>query len=531
MRIKGILLLVLLVSILIIILPSEATVSNEQTGNSYGNIVNYGLIAQSGDYYYFSNGYDGWKLYAIKKDDTLKRKITDDSCQYINVSDNKIFYTNTSDGWKIYSVNTDGTDRKKLNDEHSEYVSVAGEYVVYVDVSNSWKITRINKDGTDKTTISQDAATSINVTSEWIYYINWSDNKKIYRIRTDGTGRQKITNDSASQINLHGDRIYYINESGKNEIYYTYINSSGGYGTTRLFDDSAVKINLSDNWLYYVNEEGSLYKIDLQETPKSRTLVREAPSYVINAVEKWIVFCAYYEENFSLIYYDEFLRVTKDGKILQGEAEMYDSEKSAEVSAIIAALPLPSELKAADIPAVEDARAAYDALTEAQKAMVTNYNVLTAAEAKVQDLIPKEIKSGSLKIDKQQNLISNIQPETSIDSVLNQIDPGIGRVEVYDNKGQKVTTGNIGTGYKIKLFYKDQLVDEKSVVIYGDVNGDGKITATDMLAVELHIFGRMNLEGAFFEAASLAKKDKLTATDMLIIELHIFKKSLIKQDQ
>ena len=112
MRIKGIMLLVLLISIIIIVLPSEPTVSSGQAGNSYGNIVNYGLLAQSGDQVYYSNGHDQWKLYSINKDDTSKRKISDDAAQYINVSDNVIYYSNTSDGWKIYSVNKDGSGRK-----------------------------------------------------------------------------------------------------------------------------------------------------------------------------------------------------------------------------------------------------------------------------------------------------------------------------------------------------------------------------------------------------------------------------------
>ena len=44
--------------------------------------------------------------------------------------------------------------------------------------------------------------------------------------------------------------------------------------------------------------------------------------------------------------------------------------------------------------AIEAARAAYDALTDAQKALVTNYEILTAAEKTIADLNPNSPPTG-----------------------------------------------------------------------------------------------------------------------------------------
>lgn len=63
-----------------------------------------------------------------------------------------------------------------------------------------------------------------------------------------------------------------------------------------------------------------------------------------------------------------------------------DSKAAAPVTDAIKALPAVGELTVADAAKVEAARASYDKLTAAQKKLVTNYETLTAAEAKIAEL-------------------------------------------------------------------------------------------------------------------------------------------------
>jgi hypothetical protein len=63
-----------------------------------------------------------------------------------------------------------------------------------------------------------------------------------------------------------------------------------------------------------------------------------------------------------------------------------DAEAAAAVDAEIAALPAVDELTLDNAAAVVAARASYDALTDAQKELVTNLDTLTAAEAKIAEL-------------------------------------------------------------------------------------------------------------------------------------------------
>lgn len=57
-------------------------------------------------------------------------------------------------------------------------------------------------------------------------------------------------------------------------------------------------------------------------------------------------------------------------------------------------------------------------------------------------------------------------------------------------------------------------------VVYGDANGDGRIAATDLLAVKKHILGTQTLSEAYARAAQLSGS-KIAATSLLAIKKHI----------
>ncbi len=66
-------------------------------------------------------------------------------------------------------------------------------------------------------------------------------------------------------------------------------------------------------------------------------------------------------------------------------------------------------------------------------------------------------------------------------------------------------------------------------IVRGDVNNDGKITITDMLAVKAHILGKSTLTGNAATAADTNKDGKITITDFIQVKAHILGKSTIEQ--
>ena len=73
--------------------------------------------------------------------------------------------------------------------------------------------------------------------------------------------------------------------------------------------------------------------------------------------------------------------------LVLAEARMADLVAAAEVDALIAALPVPADVDLMDQAQVEAARAAYDALSDSQKALVKNLERLEGAEQAIADLI------------------------------------------------------------------------------------------------------------------------------------------------
>lgn len=91
-------------------------------------------------------------------------------------------------------------------------------------------------------------------------------------------------------------------------------------------------------------------------------------------------------------------------------------------------------------------------------------------------------------------------------------------------------TGIVATGNKIAAYVDGELVSIKEVVIYGDVNCDGKITMSDLLSVNRHVIGTIKLSEAKLAAGDVNRKgDGATMSDLLAINRHLIGTIMIEQ--
>ena len=101
-------------------------------------------------------------------------------------------------------------------------------------------------------------------------------------------------------------------------------------------------------------------------------------------------------------------------------------------------------------------------------------------------------------------------------------------VTVTDSKGSAVAdTALVGTGQTLTIQDASGTVTY-TCLVYGDADGDGRITAVDLYVVKEDILQKRPLSGAAKRAASLSGS-KITAVDLYIIKNHILKKELIVQ--
>lgn len=115
--------------------------------------------------------------------------------------------------------------------------------------------------------------------------------------------------------------------------------------------------------------------------------------------------------------------------------------------------------------------------------------------------------------------ISGIQPNTSIETIKNNLTNTGGVITITDINGNTKDSGLIGTGDKVNI--TSGTTETLNVLIYGDTNGDGKISAVDYVNVKNHIMATGTLNGNYVSAADVNGDSNITAVDYVNIKNYI----------
>lgn len=119
----------------------------------------------------------------------------------------------------------------------------------------------------------------------------------------------------------------------------------------------------------------------------------------------------------------------------------------------------------------------------------------------------------------------------SINSNISQIKNKLGSsasVTIKDNNGNTVTEGIIKTGYSVTIKTNSEEKTLKTI-LYGDVNGDGKITAVDYAKVKNYVLGSISLSDDQIEASDTNHSKSVTAADYGKLKNVVLGKSTIEQ--
>ncbi len=92
------------------------------------------------------------------------------------------------------------------------------------------------------------------------------------------------------------------------------------------------------------------------------------------------------------------------------------------------------------------------------------------------------VESGSAVIDTTEGVITGIASGTSATQLLSTLSNGV----ITDENGNEITADNLASGYKL-LGYADngKLCEEYTIIVTGDVIGDGVVNAKDVIAAKL----------------------------------------------
>ncbi|MCI9233896.1 MAG: hypothetical protein HFH08_04780 [Bacilli bacterium] len=156
------------------------------------------------------------------------------------------------------------------------------------------------------------------------------------------------------------------------------------------------------------------------------------------------------------------------------------------------------------------------------------------AECIVTVIVAKKLNENevlnSFGLTKKENYVTGFQIGSNIANIRNKLSSNT-KVTLSSFKnanGVEITNGTIATNMKFTLRFNNQEY-HYTVVVKGDVNGDGLIYATDYVKIKNHIMGKTTLNGAYLLAADINNDNRIYATDYVRIKNDIMGKGTIEQ--
>jgi hypothetical protein len=119
----------------------------------------------------------------------------------------------------------------------------------------------------------------------------------------------------------------------------------------------------------------------------------------------------------------------------------------------------------------------------------------------------------------EETLVVDVKPETTVKSLLTQFENE--GLKVMDKNGKLISGSDVvGTGATVNLYKGDEIVDTVTIVVLGDVDGNGVIDTTDCVRVKAAFLGVYTLSAAEAIAADVDKNGTIDTTDFVRVKAH-----------
>lgn len=140
----------------------------------------------------------------------------------------------------------------------------------------------------------------------------------------------------------------------------------------------------------------------------------------------------------------------------------------------------------------------------------------------------EDIKVVITNVKESKGTIYKISKETTIAGFENNFTVPSG----YSVKIESSNATYIGTGTKVKVINNTANATAKTYecIVFGDTNGDGKITSSDYVLIKNHIMGTKTLTGAYGQAADVNRDNKTSASDYVLIKNHIMNETKLETE-
>ena len=126
------------------------------------------------------------------------------------------------------------------------------------------------------------------------------------------------------------------------------------------------------------------------------------------------------------------------------------------------------------------------------------------------------LTSNKHTVDNTENFITQISPNTDVDTFTKNITTN-GNIKILNSKREEIGSSDlVGTGHILQVEFNGT-THEYQLVVKGDIDGNGKLSVTDLAMVNQAIVGRITLQGPYEKASDLDSNKKLSVTDLAMI--------------
>jgi len=152
-------------------------------------------------------------------------------------------------------------------------------------------------------------------------------------------------------------------------------------------------------------------------------------------------------------------------------------------------------------------------------------NILDECMVTVMNSLNSDIETEKYKLDNTFT-INKIKDKLIFDNFITDFAVNSSVVtKVFNNDTEIDYSKSLGTGYKLRTYSNDELINEYTLIVSGDLDGNGQANASDILKMKMHILGKSTLENIVFTAGDIDESNSVNATDIIYLKRYILGKS------
>ncbi|HHX52769.1 MAG TPA: SH3 domain-containing protein [Erysipelothrix sp.] len=110
---------------------------------------------------------------------------------------------------------------------------------------------------------------------------------------------------------------------------------------------------------------------------------------------------------------------------------------------------------------------------------------------------------------------------SALETKLKAVDSGVSITVVNSSGTAKDKSAVLATGDKLTVNQPNKPAVAYTIAVKGDINGDGKITASDFTHIQRHLMNVVHLTGEKFVAADINSSQSITASDFTHVQRHL----------